>query len=31
MGEAERERLIAGWHRALDRSRGWMRPEERRV
>jgi glycerol kinase len=23
MGEAERERLLGEWHRALDRSRGW--------
>jgi glycerol kinase len=23
MGAEERERLLAGWHRALDRSRGW--------
>jgi glycerol kinase len=23
MGEAEREELLAGWGRALDRSRGW--------
>ena len=25
MEEAERERLIAGWHRAVERTRGWAR------
>jgi hypothetical protein len=23
MGEDERESLLDGWHRALERSRGW--------
>ena len=32
MGEDERAALLAGWHRALERSRGWADPEaERRV
>jgi glycerol kinase len=26
MGEDEREALLAEWHRALDRSRGWAKP-----
>jgi glycerol kinase len=26
MGEDEREALLAGWHRALERSRGWAVP-----
>ena len=27
MGEQQRERLYAGWRRAVERSRGWARPE----
>jgi glycerol kinase len=27
MGEEQRERLYAGWRRAVDRARGWARPE----
>jgi len=27
MTEDERARLLAGWHRALERSRGWAEPE----
>jgi glycerol kinase len=27
MGEAERERLLAEWHRAVERSRGWAAPD----
>jgi glycerol kinase len=30
MGEEEREALLARWHRALERSRGWARPEDER-
>jgi glycerol kinase len=26
MGEDERRELLAGWHRALERSRGWAAP-----
>jgi glycerol kinase len=29
MGEGEREELLAGWRRALERSRGWAAPEGR--
>ncbi len=25
MGETERERLLSGWHRAVERSRGWAK------
>jgi glycerol kinase len=28
MGEDERHALLAGWHRALERSRGWAAPDE---
>jgi glycerol kinase len=28
MDEAERERLYKGWKRAVERSRGWVQPEE---
>jgi glycerol kinase len=28
MGEAEREGLLAGWHRAVERAKGWAVPEE---
>jgi glycerol kinase len=28
VGEDEREALLADWHRALDRSRGWAGPED---
>ena len=27
MEQAEREKLLAGWHRAVERSRGWARAE----
>jgi glycerol kinase len=27
MGTDERESLLAGWHRALDRAKGWASPE----
>jgi glycerol kinase len=27
MGEDERRSLLADWHRALERSRGWAAPE----
>jgi glycerol kinase len=27
MGVGEREALLAGWHRALERSKGWASPE----
>jgi len=28
MPEGERQALLAEWHRALERSRGWATPEE---
>jgi glycerol kinase len=28
MGSDERQALLAGWRRALERSRGWAAPEE---
>ena len=31
MGEDERAVLLAGWHRALERSRGWAEPEPGRA
>ncbi len=31
MGEDERDSLLADWHRALERSRGWARAADRRV
>ena len=30
MGEDEREALLDGWHRALERSRGWVRQNDSR-
>jgi len=27
MGSSERESLLAGWHRALERAKGWAEPE----
>ncbi|HEX6754293.1 MAG TPA: glycerol kinase GlpK [Solirubrobacterales bacterium] len=27
MGAGEREALLAGWHRALERAKGWAKPE----
>jgi glycerol kinase len=28
MAAAERERLVSGWRRAVDRSRGWIEPDQ---
>jgi glycerol kinase len=28
MGEDERATLLDGWHRALERSKGWARPSD---